>query len=84
MAADYDLLRGSREDFRLFAKGYIQRRLAEDKRDAINELSAYLGDWLLQRNLHRGYLLSHHSLKGKKILKRLREVEKVLGRMDRR
>lgn len=46
MKKTYDVLSGKEEDYRGFAKAYIQRRLAENKRDAIEELSAYLGNWM--------------------------------------
>jgi len=37
-------------DYRDFARAYIQRRLEENKRDGIEELSAYLADWLSLRD----------------------------------
>ena len=47
----YDLVRGDAEDYRAFAKKYIKQRLSEGERDAIEELSAYLGDWMHTRKL---------------------------------
>ena len=44
---------GSAEGCRTFAKRYIERRLKEDHRDAVEELSAYLGDWLYWRSKAR-------------------------------
>ena len=34
---------------RAFARKYIERRLSEGREDAIEELSAYLADWLTLR-----------------------------------
>jgi len=34
------------EEYRSFAKQYISRRLKENKNDAIEELSAYVGNWM--------------------------------------
>lgn len=36
----------SYEDHRTFARKYIKRRLDEGRNDAIEELSAYLADWM--------------------------------------
>ena len=41
----------SHEQYRAFAKRYVVRRLLENEDDAIEELSAYLGDWLRLQDL---------------------------------
>lgn len=47
MNVAYDPLRA--DELRKFAKKYIKKRLDEGREDAIEELSAYLADWMHTR-----------------------------------
>ncbi len=43
-------LEWTQEQYRDFARRYITERFAEDEVDTIEEMSAYISDWMLMRD----------------------------------